>query len=128
MIRQHSAHLLSPRWVHLGDPPPVRVPSAVPWGPFCRKSQSDAICLEALNELLGTSKGGQVATAHLVRDESKSVAHDPPLELGREEAIVTTEQKPRGDVGPDTQWPRLLEGRGRLLAEVLERRGSQLGR
>ena len=43
---------------------------------------------------------GQVAAVHLIGNDAQPLAHDPPLEVGREEPIVAAQEEPGRYVGP----------------------------
>ena len=62
----------------------------------------------------GRRERREVPAVHLVGLDAEALAHDPALEVGREEAVVATQQEPGRHVGPRGERPRLLERRPRL--------------
>ena len=62
-----------------------------------------------------------LTAGHLIGSEPEPLVHDATLELGREEAVVTTQHEPGRHIGPCCERPLLLERRVGLLAEMQER-------
>src|SRR5260221_7646734 len=76
------------------------------------------IRIEPFREFDGIRERGHVCPVHLVGREAESFLDDAPLELGRKEPVVAAQQEAGRNVGPGREWPRLEEGRARLLATM----------
>src|SRR5437764_6552717 len=74
-------------------------------------------------EVVRMAQRRRVTALHLVGDDAEALAHDPALELGREEPIVTTEQEARRHVGPRIERPGVGERRVRSRGHVTFRFG-----
>jgi hypothetical protein len=69
-----------------------------------------------------------VPAVDLVGRDSQALPRDAAKETGREQAVVTTDQDPRRDVGPDPERRRLPQPGLRLGAPPVQRLGGQLRR
>src|SRR5213080_1698911 len=74
---------------------------------------------DPFGELVRTAQRRQVSAVHLVGHDTEPFAHDPPLEVGREEPVVAAEEEPRRHVRPRVERPRCCEHRARLLVHVV---------
>src|SRR3954452_7364879 len=74
---------------------------------------------QALRQLIGTAQRGQVTAVHLVGHDPESLPHHAPLELGREEPVVSAQQEPRRHVGPRVERPRVGEHAVRLREHMV---------
>jgi hypothetical protein len=74
-------------------------------------SEFSPVAVEPFGKLDGLAECEEMPTRHLVELDPESLTSQPPLELDREEAIVTTLQDSCRHVGPPVERPRLLERR-----------------
>jgi hypothetical protein len=72
-------------------------------------------------------EGREVAAVHLVGGDAQAFGHHAPLEVGREQPVVATQQEPRRHIGPRVEGPRRRERRAGLGPQVGGRLGDDVG-
>lgn len=92
-------------------------------------SSGDPVRLQALRKFARTAERDEMAAVDLIRGDAQPFPHHPAHELGREEAIVATQEELRGLItvplhgfGDHIGWrrpPELVNGSKRLWTAVV---------
>ena len=78
--------------------------------------------LESLDHELRFAQGQEMAAVDLVGLDAESFTGDAPLEFGREEPVVTTDEDPRRHLRPSVEGPGLGHRGPGLLRLLMSKR------